>query len=147
MDLSVSRRDLIIAGVFLVVVGSVVGWSRFDVARKHAALEARASTHVDAFYEGMDRAQFEHVVDVQSDKAFAFFGEDWGVVRLYTRQRGDAAMESFLGLEHFYEYGPDGWQLTDSPQIRDPEHIVAGYQAFEDAGHEVDNEAFLRFSR
>ena len=147
MDLSISRRDLIIAGVFLVVVGGLVGWSRFDVARKHAELERRATGHVDAFYDGIDRARFEHIVEVQSDKAFAFFGQDWGVVRLYTRQRGDTAMASFVGVEYFYEYGPDGWQNTDNAQIKLPEHIYTGYEAFEEAGHEVDDEAFLRFSR
>ena len=56
-------------------------------------------------------------------------------------------MDTFTGVEYFYAYEGTGWVLSDTARIDLPEYIYEGYRKLEEAGHEVDDEAYLRYNR
>lgn len=145
--ISVSRRDIIVLVSFLVTVAALFGFARLDVTQKRKELATKAEAHVAKFYEGLVPEDYEHLLEVQSDKAYSLFGKQWGVIRIYTRKKADTAMESFIGIEYFYEHGDQGWQLADTAQIKEPQYIYEAYNAFEKAGYTVDDEAYLRYNR
>lgn len=147
ITLRISRRDWIILGAFLAIAAAIGGAAQFDIARKRAALEREAQAQKEAFFADLDASQSEVLVEVESGKMLGFFGKDFGVVRLYSRATGDAAMESFLGIEYFYRFVDGAWTTDDTAQIKEPERIYEGYTAFRNAGYEVDDAAYTRYDR
>lgn len=147
VTLPISRRDWIILGVFAATALAVGGASQFDIARKRAALEREAESRKEAFFADIDPSQSETIVEVDSGKMFGFFGKDFGVVRIYSRNKGDASMESFLGVESFHRFVDGAWTVEDTAQIKEPERIYEGYTAFRTAGYDVDDAAYTRYDR
>lgn len=143
----VNRRDVTILLAILVVGGALLAYSRGDVRLKRVQLKELAAGHEREMFDGLSRSDHEVIVEVASDKSNYFFGKDWGVVRLYIRKKGDTKMDSFNGVEYFYEYGDAGWKYTDSARIVVPQEIYDGYRKFEEAGHVVDSQAYMRYNR
>jgi len=145
--LQVRRRDVVI---LVVLVGSALlffGWAQSDIITKRAVLSEKAASHEAEFFDGLTKSDFEYLVEVDSGKSNGFFGADWGVVRMYTRKKGDAPMDTFTGVEYFYEHDGDAWQLADTARIDLPEYIYEGYRKFEEQGYDVDDQAYLRYNR
>jgi len=147
MKFETSRRDLVISVVFIAVVLAVVGYGYWDKASKRAALEPIALAQTARHLDGLDRDELDIIEELVCEKAFGFFGTDIGVLRLYIRKSGDTTMESFSGIEYFFDYTDQGWELRDTAQIRLPAHIYEGYKVFEDHGFEVDPTAYERYNR
>jgi len=145
--IEITRRDAIAAGIAFVLIGLLFGYARWDVAAKRVGLEARAAEHAAEFLNGKEDTPFDHLVEVDSDKSFTLFGKDWGVVRLYMRQKDDTAMDTFIGIEHFYEYTDGQWKMVDQARIDLPEYIYEGYTKFRNAGFQVDDAAYQRYNR
>jgi len=141
------KRDAVVGSVLIVVTVSFYTYARYDITVKRSVLEERAAQHEQELLDGLDDGAVEHLVDVESGKAYGLFGKDWGVVRVYTRRTGDAGMETFIGVEYFYEQDGTGWQLADTASMKRPEKVIEGYRRFEEAGFTVDEATYLRYNR
>lgn len=146
-ELRTSPRDLALSGGLILIFLAYVGWVAWDVQSKRQSLAARAESIVDDTYEGLNRDDFEWLIELESGKRNYLFGADWGVIRFYSRKKGDVNMESFMGLERFHEYRDGNWQETDFARIDVPEHIYTGYRYFEANGYGVSNDAYQRYNR
>jgi len=142
-----SRRDLLVSVAFVLGLGLWMGYGFWDKASKRAELETVSRVQASAHLEGLEKDEFDVIEELISDKSFVFFGNDFGVLRLYIRKAEDTSMDSFIGIEYFYEYGDDGWVLRDTAQIRQPEFIYEGYRSFESHGFEVSPQAYERYNR
>jgi len=144
--LQVNRRDVIITIVVILAGLAFVAYSQADITTKRTALRVFADGHERELLEGLDPADIDRLVEIDSGKSNVVFGSDWGVIRLYTRAKGDASMDSFTGVEYFYEHKDGNWNLLDTARIELPEHIYDGYRKFEEAGYDVDESAYLRYN-
>lgn len=145
--LQVRRRDLIVLAAIAGVVLVVAAYSKREIRVKRSILTEMAESIRTDFFTGLDKIEYEHVLEIDCGKMLGFIGKDWGVVRLYTRRKDESAMESFMGVEYFYQYKEPQWIQIDTARIDLPEHIAEGYEKFEEAGFRVDEEAYLRLSR
>ncbi|MCC6697471.1 MAG: hypothetical protein IT365_17715 [Candidatus Hydrogenedentes bacterium] len=145
--LQIRRRDLVVLMVATAAGLALLGYARWDIASKRAALQEEAQTHRAEFFSTSQESEYEDILETECGKSMGVLGKDWGVIRLYTRQKGDASMKSFMGVEYFYKYETSKWVLTDTARIDLPEYILEGYGKFEDAGYAVDGKAYLNFSR
>lgn len=141
-----SPRDLAISAAALAVFGGYCGYVWWDIQSKHLELEARAQEIVNDFYKDEKKENFEWLTEVKSGKVNYLFGSDWGVIRFYSRHKGDVKMETFIGLERFHNYGVSGWQETDFAKIDQPAHIYEGYSYFEANGYGVSEDAYKRYN-
>lgn len=146
MEITTNRRQLAALVGILVLLLGFVGYAQYDIANKRAQLRELAMQYADEFFTGLERSEFEYLIQVESGKLMTFFGDDWGVVRLAMRQTGDEKMETFSAIEYFHEFD-GGWRRTDTAQMREPLEIFACYGAFEDHGYTVHEDAYLRFQR
>lgn len=148
MNFSSTRtRDFVVLAVALIGGGGFILQAKYDIAQKRENLQIEARAHESRLLEGIERKTLDCHVEVDSGKALGYFGDDWGVVRIFTRAASDASMESFNGVEYFYERDGDHWKLTDTASIKQPEFIYEGYRKFEQAGYIVHEEAYLRYAR
>lgn len=145
--IQIRRRDLIVLIVTIVAAVAVFGAARADIATKRSMLREKAAAHEEEFFAGLDKSAYDHLLEVDSGKSNAVFGSDWGVVRLYSRKKGDTPMDSFTAIEYFYEHDGNGWRLADTARVDQPEDIYTGYRKFEEAGYAVDDQAYLRYNR
>lgn len=140
-------RDLVVLVGVLFGGGAFLLFAQSDIARKRAVLQVQATAHEARLLDGIERSTLDLLVEVQSGKSFGYFGNDWGVVRIFTRATGDASMNSFNGVEYFYEFEGDQWMLVDTASIKRPEFIFEGHQKFQEKGHTVNEDAYLRYNR
>lgn len=145
--LNIRPRDLVALALVVIVGGGTWAYSRWDVASKRAQLEQIATEQRADMLKGLDPEAIDVLLEVDSDKMQYLFGKDWGLIRLYTRAKGDATMETFNGVEYFYVFETGRWKQTDTARIVLPEYIYEGYQKFEAAGHTVAEAAYERYSR
>ena len=129
------------------VLAVVFGYGLWDNSVKRAQLEEVSKIQSARHTADLDEASFDRIELLTCEKAFYFFGTDIGVLRIYVREAGDTMMNSFVGIEYFYNYGDEGWQLSDTAQIKQPEYIFEGYKIFEDHGFDVDPKAYERYNR
>lgn len=146
INFKTSPRDLAISAVALAAFGAYCGYIWWDIRAKHSELETRAQEIVNEFYKDENRENFEWLTEVESGKANYLFGADWGVIRFYSRHKGDEKMDTFIGLERFHNYGVTGWQETDFAKIDQPTHIYEGYSYFEANGYGVSEDAYKRYN-
>jgi hypothetical protein len=142
--IEVSRRDLIVTAVVVVLATAWVTWARMDVARLHAQLEQLADIETNKLLDGKAPDALEIARHVDCDKSNLLFGRAWGTIRLFVREKGDAAMNTCSGLEFFYTQENGAWRQTDTAAIRDPKDLIEGYKAYEAAGFAVEHEAYGR---
>lgn len=145
--MSTRRRELLVCGVFLLVVGVTAGRAWWDISAKRALLDQNASEikkKLDADAKG---EAIESVMLVESGKTNVFFGADWGVVRVYMCKSNDSAMDSFVGLEYFMRFEGERWQEKDTARIELPADIYEGYRVLEMHGHQVEKKAYERYNR
>lgn len=144
---TVRRRDVLVLLAVLLGGGLFYGFAQSDITMKRAMLQESAARHESDWFRDLKRADFDFIVKVDSGKSNGLFGRDWGVVRLLSRKKGDTPMDTFTGVEYFYEHDGQAWQQADTARIDLPEHIYEGYRTFEEAGYDVDSEAYLRYNR
>jgi hypothetical protein len=135
INFKTSPRDIAISIALLVGLVGYLVYVWMDIKSNRALLETQVVTLVEDFYKGLSKEEFEWLAEVQSGKSNYIFGNDWGVIRFYSRKKGDMEMNSFIGLERFYELKSGAWSETDFAKMDRPEHIYDGYQYFEEHGH------------
>lgn len=145
--MQIRRRDVVVLLVTIAAAVAVFGAARADIATKRTMLHEKAAAHEKEFFAGLDKSAYEHLLEVDSGKSNGVFGSDWGVVRVYSRKKGDAPMDSFTAIEYFYEHDGEGWKLADTARVDQPEEIYKGYRKFEEAGYVVNDQAYLRYNR
>lgn len=137
------RRDVKQLVGILLIAGLATIYSRWDLARKDALLLPEGTRQEAEFLQPGSRADFDCLTEVRSGREYGWFGKFWGTVRVYIREKDDRLMTSFRGFEFFYRLENGVWTQTDSASIVTPEHILEAYGAFEEAGLEVDEDAYL----
>lgn len=137
------RRDVKQLVAILLITAVATLYSRWDLARKDALLVPESVRHESELLPPESKADFDCLTEVQSGREYGWFGKFWGTVRVYIREKDDRAMGSFRGFEFFYRLEDGAWTQTDSASIVTPEHILEAYTSFEEAGLEVDEDAYL----
>lgn len=140
---SFRRRDVKQLVGILLIVGLATLYSRWDLARKEALLRPEGARQESELLQPGSRPDFDCLTEVRSGREYGWFGKFWGTVRVYIREKDDRLMASFRGVEFFYRLDDGVWAQTDSASIVTPEHILEAYGAFEEAGLEVDEDAYL----
>jgi len=141
------RRDIQILIALVVVSTTWYGYAQYEIDRHRQSLEELADEERAAFFADVDASEFDVLMSVDSGKTLGFFGEDWGLIRLSYRARGDASMESFEGVEYFYTREDESWIRRDSAGIREPRFIYEVYRQFEAEGYPVDDAAYEQYQR
>jgi hypothetical protein len=147
INLKTSPRDIAITIALLAGLVAYFAYTWTDIQGNRALLESQVTPLVDEFYKGLNQDEHEWLADVQSGKTNYIFGKDWGVIRFYSRKKGDVEMNSFIGLERFFDLTDGAWRETDFAKMSHPDHIYNAYQYFEDHGHGVSDEAYKKYSR
>jgi hypothetical protein len=141
------RRDIQILSVLLILFLGWYGYTQYQIQELRIELEEIAAQNDADFFKGLEREKYDAILEVESGKTLGFLGRDWGVVRIYSRESGDATMETFEGIEYFYQRVGDAWTQQDSAAIREPKYIYEAYREFEATGHKVDDKAFTKYQR
>lgn len=142
--LQASPRDWAITIGVVLLAAAWCGWARWDVARQGEALRAIAEAEARKMAETAEGPGLEFTLHVDNDKGYFILGRDWGTARIYLRTPGDEKMNSLTGFEYYFGLDAGSWRQTDMAAIRDPAHLIEGLEAFEQAGHRVDPEAYRR---
>ena len=141
---SLHRRDvrqLLVITVLAVVIG---GWCTLDLKKKKALLEPMVQHCVSQLLSEDERTKLEILTEFESGREYGWFGNYWGLVRIYTRLTGDESMESFRGIEYFFRRENGAWVQKDSSSVVEPQRVFDGMAAFEKAGYTVSEEAYVQ---
>lgn len=141
---SLNRRDVRQLIVITVLASVAAGWSTLDLKKKRALLEPMVETCVSQLLSEEDRTQLEILTEFESGREYGWFGKYWGLVRIYTRLNGDESMESFHGIEYFYQLENGAWVQKDSSSVVEPQRKFDGMAAFEKAGYTVSEAAYVQ---
>jgi hypothetical protein len=148
MELTISRRDVALSVMLLAAFGAWVVYALQDNRQMQRELEAKAEEHIDAWFNGygkpIDRADFDYLAIVDSEKAFSLFGRGWGVVHVYVKDKADVDFKTFKGLEYFYMRESGEWKMQDSAGCGAHEHHLRAFDAFMKQGVDVPNKVYNR---
>ncbi|MCC6697476.1 MAG: hypothetical protein IT365_17740 [Candidatus Hydrogenedentes bacterium] len=142
MSLVIRRNDV---AVTLVAVGLFFAWlglAQYENVRMHRELHGLADRLLDEWFATenppVNRDDFDYLAIVDSERAFKLFGRAWGVVHLYIRNKDDKNMETFKGIEYFYQRMGDQWVLLDSAGCSAKEHHIRAFDEFLAKGMDVN---------
>ncbi len=134
--------------LLVVVLVTLVVWvfiANKDTYSKKQALEKNVEGHVASMLADQNPDDYDVISEVIAEKTLVLMGNIWGVIRIYVREKDDSSMQSFVGLEFFYNYEDDLWVQQDSASIVLPDHKVEAYRTFEAMKYEVAAEAYEKF--
>lgn len=148
MELIIRRREIYAT---LAILGGFCAWLAFafyDLRIMREDLETIAAAHIDDWFEGgvetLDRAQYDYMAIVDSEKAFTLFGRGWGVVHTYFREKGDEDFATFKGIEFYYMRDGGDWVLQDSAGCGAFEHHLRAFDRFMEMGVDVPARVYNR---
>lgn len=134
--------------VLIFILMSILAWvliAKNDTRSKKMALEKNVEAHVASMLADHNPDDFDVITEVIAEKSLVLMGNIWGVIRIYIREKDDTSMQSFFGLECFYDFEDDQWVQQDSASIVLPDHIIEAYKTFEAMNYEVSAEAYEKF--
>jgi hypothetical protein len=148
MELTISRRDVILTTLILAAFGSWVAYALHVNRVLRSELNQRAAMHIDDWFEGgefpLDLEDFDYLAIVDSERAFKLFGRGWGVIHFYIREKGDEEFNTFKGLEYYYTHDDGEWKLKDSAGCGAFEHHLRAFDEFAKLGVDVPNKVYDR---
>ena len=146
MNIEISKRDIKIVTVVLVLFTAWAAYGRYDAQIMRDELSELAQWHIDDWFDGgekpIPREDYDYLVIVDSDKAFKLFGRGWGIIHFYMRDKGDDAMDTFKGLEYYYTRENGEWLLLDSAGCGAKEHHLRAFDQMLAMGHDVEDRVF-----
>ena len=140
-----SRRDLRLLISVVSIILAIYLYTIYDNNRLYKELYPIAEEKKEKYFSDMDIDKYDIITQVQSGKSLAFTGRPWGVLRIYMRNKGDASMDSFIGLEYYFVRENKTWVSHDNVAIREPKYINEAYSEYEKNGYELDEKVFMTY--
>lgn len=142
----IRRSDWILIGLIGVILFTTGVYAAIDNVKIKRDLEQIAERKARE-YMGPYADKYEYVVIVKRLDGIPLFSIPRGGIHLFLREKGDAEMKTFKGIEYYCKRVGGQWTVIDSAGCSALEHHCQGFKEMEAKGFEVSPKVYEKLNR